>query len=832
MKLKNLKFFFPIFALIFLNNCGGGGGGGGASYVGMSSGTSLAYTSSIATDFQARAEFDNINFDATSSVTPYETINLHKALAYGLSGAGKTIMIMDSRFDTSHAEFADKTITTHGTLATASDDFNGGYHGNFVAGIAAADYNQNSDPTGLDVPSYSDPTGDVNGIMGVAHNADLFLLDYTKINGEDNYGLAWKKGLNAASSAIVSNNSWGVEVTIDTVKTYASNNGVSNAFAAGNYYHNAGLTMTNEANFQLYIDALDNFQNHGAIVFALSNDTTFSNADISAGLPELFPKLADAWITVGNTEVLGASGNHTYVRKGAICGDTAAYCLQADGFEIFSLANTISGTSYNQGVTDVDQSTKKSGTSFSAPQVSGAIALLSEAFPSASPAQLVDRLLASADNSFFTATGNTTFSNGVTHGYHSTWGHGMLDIYAALQPITTSRMGRSILVGSSTQDSKIYSLERSNIKVPRLFGDVFEKNFINTKGVFHDAMYGTFNYDYSQSFLREKDLNMKEKLENHFSSNKSIYSTQRTGLKTNLISRYNSSPLNKVYEPEFFFKSNLTPTRGIINSYNLPLEITSGFISTNDKITSRGFNDGFNVPFLPKITSDSNNTHSYSSGIFLDDLNNSSISLFYNENEKGINTNGALLKTDLIGSSLLLGYSNEDQGFLGATSEGAFEKSQSTPTNFLGHSINKKISDKLSFSSLISVGHTNMRGFENTLISDIDDIYSSSWGTNFTYQTNDRDTLSLSFSQPHRVEKGNANILVPKVHNLNGTLNYDKRKINLQPSGRETNFSIRLDKQLSEYSSASIENILTKDYMHNSDNGLDNTLFLSFKSVF
>ena len=90
-----------------------------------------------------------------------------------------------------------------------------------------------------------------------------------------------------------------------------------------------------------------------------------------------------------------------------------------------------------------------SGTSYAAPQVSGLIALLAEAFPSQTPSQWADRILASADNSFFTATANTSFANGITHGYNTTFGHGIPDIYAALQPITSSKMSESILIGDN-----------------------------------------------------------------------------------------------------------------------------------------------------------------------------------------------------------------------------------------------------------------------------------------------------------------------------------------------------------------------------------------------
>ena len=62
--------------------------------------------------------------------------------------------------------------------------------------------------------------------------------------------------------------------------------------------------------------------------------------------------------------------------------------------------------------------------------------MLKEHFPNHSAEQLVDRLLASADNSFFTRDGVVTFGNGVQHGYNDEFGHGIMDIYAALNPIT------------------------------------------------------------------------------------------------------------------------------------------------------------------------------------------------------------------------------------------------------------------------------------------------------------------------------------------------------------------------------------------------------------
>ena len=76
-----------------------------------------------------------------------------------------------------------------------------------------------------------------------------------------------------------------------------------------------------------------------------------------------------------------------------------------------------------------------------APQVSGMVALLSQAFPSHTPAQLTDRLLASANNAWFSPSGNTTFTThgaSIKHGYNNEWGHGVPDLEAALSPITSN----------------------------------------------------------------------------------------------------------------------------------------------------------------------------------------------------------------------------------------------------------------------------------------------------------------------------------------------------------------------------------------------------------
>ena len=114
----------------------------------------------------------------------------------------------------------------------------------------------------------------------------------------------------------------------------------------------------------------------------------------------------------------------------------------------------------------------------------GSVALLYEALPSLSPKEIATRLFATADNTFFTHDANTTFSNGVKHGFNFQYGHGIPDLYKALQPITSSMVGNSILIGDSINSSNHYSLEQSNLNLGSAFGDSLIEQLIIKLGIF------------------------------------------------------------------------------------------------------------------------------------------------------------------------------------------------------------------------------------------------------------------------------------------------------------------------------------------------------------
>jgi subtilase-type serine protease len=323
---------------------------------------------------------------------PLQSSRVDYAHALGLSGAGQVIAIVDAGFRRTHEAFAGKSNTVTGnpaSLDTPNDD--GPSHGTMVASVAA---------------------GNSNSMVGVAPRANLIFSDW----GEDNMlDLAAAANEARRREAVAQNNSWGYSNTHVTPENFD--------IIFGSIAGDTWLDALREY-------ALGNSTwSGGVVVFAIANDDT-GNAGLLDALPWLQPDLEQAWLAVGNaipvfddTGVVGAAS-----LESSRCYEAAAWCILADGAWVG--ASAVSNTSYQSNT----------GSSFAAPQVSGALALLAEAFPNLTPHQLRARLLASADNTFpeFFTGGTVDLLDGpgvFNHDYSITYGHGFLDIRAALLPI-------------------------------------------------------------------------------------------------------------------------------------------------------------------------------------------------------------------------------------------------------------------------------------------------------------------------------------------------------------------------------------------------------------
>ena len=395
--MKNIsKFALLAPVAVALSACGGGGDGGTtttnttfSSFFVQSwsayqtAATNLLANSRYSVQVANGSYYSDINgnrvFDAGIDVRlngdPIRHSGAHFAHAAGLSGSGQLVAIADAGFLTTHETISDSLNENQSTNVDS--------HGTFVASVI---------------------TGNSGSMIGIAPSADLIIGDTTTYQSITNVGTAA-----LSKRAVAWNNSWGF----------------SNRYATTSDYN---AIFTGTAGQQL-IDAFRDYAAYGNVVFALSNTHGETQTDLMGGLPIIVPELQDGWIAVVNAIPTMTNDDVTSVeRVSSACLGAAAWCITADGTWSHG-ATSVSNTSYDFGT----------GTSYAAPVVSGALALLAEAFPALTPHQLRLRLFATADNTFtgFSTDQVVTLADGYQSAVDNEFGHGFIDIAAALLPIGT-----------------------------------------------------------------------------------------------------------------------------------------------------------------------------------------------------------------------------------------------------------------------------------------------------------------------------------------------------------------------------------------------------------
>jgi len=766
---------------IILSGCFGGGGGSSSAVVtstdnSLNRGTSLSYSSSNATTLADTSEFQYFNYSsAVSNQNPLEVINAHKAYGYGLTGSGETIAIIDAGFTTSHNELDSKTITQYGTQTAATGDTATADHGLIVSSVASAE-------------------DDGGGMQGVAPAASLHWASYNQRNGNTYYPTHWANATDNASSAVVQNNSWGIDYQIDSLKSDISSNGWSNAYAIGQKFNSSGYTA-NEASASDYITALNNFQDHGVIVYALSNTTDFSDADFQAALPELFSQLKEAWIAAVNIEITGSSGSETYTRKSAPCGSTAKYCLGADGYQIVGAAYDSSNTSsYWANV---------SGTSFVAPQISGAVAILAEAFPNHTPAQLTDRLLASADNSFFSHDGAVTFGNGVEHGYDDEFGHGVMDIYAALNPITSSAYTR-VYTGNSSESGESYQLQSSKLYTSKALGNSLQRGLIGEYGYTYDDLDGGFKYDMSYHINRLKNTSSSIDLASELDSLRKISSA-------NPINAGPSAKLNT-----------------LITIGNNPLPIESFYDLSIASIDLADYETSY-------LSSDRTGLGIGASYRVADALLSFGVAMpLENQSGESLGTNKTLVSSIEYGNPentsvvLMAGLTREQDSLLGSKGFNAFSlRGAQTTTKFSTLKAQKQLTEKLSLIGLASIARSDMTSPNDSFVGRANNVKSSSFTLLASIKDfTDGDELTFFVSQPERVSDGWLAIRLASLADHSRNISYSTKNVNLEPNGREFNYGFSYKKDLTDDLTLALKHSIASNQNHSIDSNIVNSSYL------
>lgn len=369
---------------------------------------------------------DGTFLNGTVFANPLQSSRVDYAHAVGLTGAGEVIAVVDEGFRRSHEVFAGKTNTTTGGPLVED-------HGTTVASIAA---------------------GNSGTMVGVAPGADLIFSSWDDVDLAAAANEATRRG------AVAQNNSWGFPGYYATLANYNS--------------------LIADPDAAAWLTALDTYAATGVVVFAISNTTAATQGELLEALPLFRPSLLSGWIAVGNSIPVFDDAGVSAVGKrvSAPCLAAAQWCMMADGYWVGATA--ANNGSYGEGT----------GSSYAAPQVAGALALLAEAFPALNPHQLRTRLLASADNSFtgFVSAGTVDLLDGTdifNHNYSTEFGHGFLDIRAALLPIGPT----SLAVGDGqTIETKDYGFSTGGA-----LGDAVTRSLDGIDLTVSDALGGDFD---------------------------------------------------------------------------------------------------------------------------------------------------------------------------------------------------------------------------------------------------------------------------------------------------------------------------------------------------
>lgn len=354
---------------LMLTACGGGGGGGVESTP-----TPIAAPTTSPTPTPSPAPSPSpttTNYDTAEYRATVGAVSMNALAAYqkNATGAGITVGVIDTGLDTGSEEFTGRVSGASANVAggTGTDDDDG--HGTAVAFTLAGRRNG-------------------SGAHGVAFDASLLVLR------ADTPGTCAAGGSDADCSFNDNAIARGVDLAV------ANKARVINMSLGGSGPNAALLAAVNRATA-------------AGIIVVISAGNEFDTDPAGAVNPDAFAQIANNSVARGLVIVAGSiNTGGTISAFSNRAGNSASHYLAAVGEQVRAPCENNSVCLW-------------SGTSFAAPQISGAVALLAQAFPNLSGSQIVSILFSSARDAG-------------TSGVDATYGSGILDLTRAFQPIGTA----------------------------------------------------------------------------------------------------------------------------------------------------------------------------------------------------------------------------------------------------------------------------------------------------------------------------------------------------------------------------------------------------------
>ena len=493
-----------------------------------------------------------------------------------------------------------------------------------------------------------------------------------------------------------------------------------------------------------------------------------------------------------------------------------------------------------------------SGTSYAAPQVAGAIALLNEAFPNHTPEMIVDRLLATGQNStslIGAHTGAVTFGNSIQHGYNANYGHGLMDVYAALNPITSSsytqsnnQLGEELGGGEGNGNGQSFGLitkvldengqiERhdsrlSYIATGQSIGDALQNNLSEVQNYVYDALDGGFKYKLSAHVLDKVTKKPIAKLDIDFNLlDKNLVEVNEK--KFEFIDQKSGVVFEKTHDTNHFgFNTTLfEPSIAVQNFIKDDNDFILGFDST-DALYLDTKENGYSIGYRERVGENLSLNYGFEAPMRIND-----------DDFEGKNTMfvmSAEYKKDNYKHSIITGQTTEMGSFLDTEAKGIFEMNNlQTEHNFFGFKSELKLGKSLYFKTNYNSAISNLNYSYSPIIESSTELVSDNFDLAIAKDFESIDLKTVLFiSQPNRISSGTLTFNQPSLSDLNGDIYYDKKNVSLKPSGRQIDYGIGFAKDIGEDSKLITKFIFQDEYNHNknSDSAFGFTILGKYKN--
>ncbi len=772
----------------------GGGSGGGSSppSSNQSNGGSSNDSGGGATPTTWQVSAAEANAYRTAEYNAQWSLEaIHAAEAYTvlaknnktIAGQGVEIAFTDSGIQSNNIEISANFVAADSYNYVANNntisDVKG--HGTYSASIAAA-------------------AKDGEGIHGVAYEAGIvssYLGDNVLSVNVDSTSAAIS-GAAAKENVRIINASW-------KYGSYTTYNGTPSG--------------TNSSDRKI-ITAINAAQSKDVLIIAATGDDADNAANgQSAGQdssyltkqkPQKPALLANNNDLAGYVLAVGAvSADNIITDTSNICGIANKYCLVAPGANIVGASSDVNNL--NATGSNGQKYATLSNSSAAAAEVSGAAAIIRAAWPHLTAPQVANILLTTA-----TDLGDV--------GVDNIYGHGLLNLYAAVQA-----QGSNNFAYGASVNSQSYNLQNSSFVSDAIFGDAFTHNI--APALQNAVFFDDYGRDYKAnlgakisargnvSAVSINNILLNEYKSNNlpisFTTNNGTALTQvNLQVKSYSDNRSKHLVIDKSQEDKtlasgngFSLAQNFSKNSRLAFAFNVDELRNSNFVEINNfnfisqnNFAANTYQSFINRAFATNVVQRNFNqifleqkffNNKFKLGFSYQDSYNSSSLLTKSSAKENQISNFNFSYTPNFGTTLAfsLGSLNEfNNNFLNSQALGAFGAGGNAKTSYFKFSASKKLFNNFSLIGSFSEGVTKAQGNDIGIFRSYSNIRSRSSSLGLVNDAAFGGRLGIIYSEPLRVYSGKALVDIPIARDNSGNVLRYNASLSLKPQGKERDF--------------------------------------------